>query len=75
MGTANAYSRVLEGRELSFSYENGRILDQETSSAWNVLGQAVDGELAGKTLNPVVAINHFWFSWAAFRPDTRIYQP
>jgi hypothetical protein len=75
VGTANAYSRVLDGRELSFRFENGRILDQETGSAWNVLGQAVDGDLMGKKLNPIVTINHFWFSWAAFRPDTRIYQP
>ncbi len=26
-------------------------------------------------LEPVVGVNHFWFSWAAFRPETRIYQP
>jgi len=31
--------------------------------------------LTGQALTPVVSINHFWFSWAAFRPDTRIYQP
>ena len=23
----------------------------------------------------VVSINHFWFSWVAFKPETRIYQP
>ncbi|HSM54812.1 MAG TPA: hypothetical protein VK879_01555 [Candidatus Sulfomarinibacteraceae bacterium] len=26
-------------------------------------------------VKPVVKVDHFWFSWAAFRPDTRIYQP
>ena len=26
-------------------------------------------------MTPVVHINHFWFSWAAFRPETRIYRP
>ena len=50
-------------------------MDQDTNSTWNVLGQASAGPLAGKALTPVVAINHFWFSWAAFRPDTRVYRP
>ena len=34
--------------------------------------QVVNDEVGGQ---PVVVINHFWFSWAAFRPETRIYQP
>jgi hypothetical protein len=40
-----------------------------------VLGQAISGPLAGEQLTPVVAVNHFWFSWAAFKPETRVYQP
>ena len=75
VGTANAYFRKVDGRDLTFRVEDGRIVDDQTGSAWNVLGQAVSGELQGKQLEPVVAINHFWFSWAAFKPETRIYQP
>jgi len=44
----------------------------------SVGGQAIIvfwGELTGKQLAPVVSINHCWFSWAAFKPQTRIYQP
>ena len=33
-----------------------------------MLGQAVNGPLAGKQLTPVVAVNHFWFSWPATLP-------
>jgi hypothetical protein len=33
----------------------------------------VGGELAGAELEPVVAVNHFWFSWAAFKPETRVF--
>ncbi|MDP9486091.1 MAG: DUF3179 domain-containing protein [Actinomycetota bacterium] len=33
------------------------------------------GQLEGERLEPVVSIDHFWFSWAAFRPETRIYEP
>ncbi len=75
IGAVNVFSRELEGQTLTFRFEDGRITDEQTGSEWDVLGQAVSGELAGSHLTPVVSINHFWFSWAAFRPETRIYQP
>jgi hypothetical protein len=75
VGSATAFSRVLYGLDMRFDFVDGRIIDQQTGSEWNVLGQAIAGELMGKQLAPVVAINHFWFSWAAFKPDTRVYQP
>jgi hypothetical protein len=75
VGAANAYARTLDGQRLTFVRDGERIVDSETGSEWNVLGQAIDGKLKGKQLAPVVAINHFWFSWVAFKPDTRIYQP
>ncbi len=75
VGSAAAFLPELEGQRLTFVNESGRIVDVETGSTWNLLGRAVDGELAGQQLTPVVGINHFWFSWAAFKPETRIYQP
>jgi len=75
VGAAVAYSRSLEGRMLTFKFADGKILDEQTDSGWNILGQAISGELKGKQLTPVVSINHFWFSWAAFRPETKVYQP
>ena len=75
VGTANAYARGLDGQTLTFALDVSRIVDKETGSEWNVLGQALSGKLAGKQLTPVVAVNHFWFSWAAFKPQTRIYRP
>ncbi len=74
VGSAAAFSPVLAGRLLTFRREAGRIVDVETGSVWNLLGQAVAGELAGQRLAPVVGINHFWFSWAAFKPETRVFQ-
>ena len=74
VGAVNAFSRELEGQTLTFRFDGERIVDEETGSEWNVLGQAVSGPLASSQLTPVVGINHFWFSWAAFRPETRIYQ-
>lgn len=75
VGAANAYSRQLDGRTLSLANSGAQITDRETGSTWDVLGRAIAGPLAGQALTPVVAINHFWFSWAAFKPETRIYQP
>lgn len=72
VGAAGAYSRDLDGQTLTFGFEDGNIVDEETGSVWDVLGQAVEGPLAGESLEPVVSVNHFWFSWAAFKPETRV---
>lgn len=75
VGSAVAYSRSLDGRILEFTFADGKILDTQTGSEWNIFGIAIAGELKGRRLEPVVSINHFWFSWAAFRPETRVFQP
>ncbi len=75
VGTANAFSRVVDGQSLTFSYNGENIIDDLTASQWNISGQAESGKLEGTQLEPVVSVNHFWFSWAAFKPETRIYQP
>jgi hypothetical protein len=75
VGTAAVYERTLNGEVLEFEYDGQKIIDVSTQSAWNILGQAVDGALLDAQLTPIVSINHFWFSWAAFMPETRVYQP
>ncbi len=75
VGAAVAYSRLLDGTTLDFEFKDGKILDKQTGSEWNIFGLAVAGELNDSQLTPIVSINHFWFSWAAFKPETRIYQP
>jgi hypothetical protein len=74
VGTANAYRRTVDGQELTFRSADGQFVDEQTESVWNAQGEALRGELAGTRLEPVVAINHFWFSWAAFKPETRVYR-
>ena len=51
---------------------DGAITDEETGSTWNIIGQAVDGSLKGRRLEPLLHGNHFWLAWAAFNPDTII---
>ena len=50
----------------------GRFVDDATGSRWNLLGEAVEGELAGATLAAVPRDDTFWFVWFAFRPETRV---
>ncbi len=74
VGTGVAYSRLVAGRELDFAFVDGVFRDRETGTTWNVAGKATAGELVGSSLAPVIHANHFWFAWAAFKPETRIYR-
>jgi hypothetical protein len=74
VGMAALFSRELDGQVLTFSVDDaGVIRDDQTGSAWNVFGTATDGPLAGSQLRQELAFPHFWFAWAAFQPDTRLY--
>jgi hypothetical protein len=73
VGATGVFDPNLDGRKLTFRKDGEHIIDEETGSTWNILGQAVDGPLAGQELAPVVHGDHFWFSWAAFKPETIIY--
>jgi Protein of unknown function (DUF3179) len=74
VGAAVAFRPTLDGRTLSFSVGPAGITDDQTSSRWNGEGVAIAGPLAGRRLEPVVALNSFWFDWAAFYPQTRIFR-
>lgn len=75
VGATGVFDALLDGRKLTFRADGDTIVDEETGSTWNVLGQALQGPLSGQQLEPVVHGNHFWFSWAAFKPDTIVYEP
>jgi hypothetical protein len=74
IGATGVFEGELNGRTLTFRADGDDIVDNETGSVWNILGHAVEGELAGQRLEPIVHANHFWFSWGAFKPDTLIYR-
>lgn len=74
VGMAALYARQLGDRLLTFRLSaDGRITDEQTGSIWNVFGEAEFGDLRGSSLQPLIANPHFWFAWAAFRPETRVY--
>jgi hypothetical protein len=74
VGMAALYNRSLAGQVLTFRVdENGLIQDAQTGSTWNIFGTATAGELSGNQLKQEFAFPHFWFAWAAFQPETGIY--
>ncbi len=56
-----------------FLIKDKNIVDQETQSTWNRLGQAIAGPLKGAQLAAVDSGVHFAFAWLAFNPDTEIF--
>jgi hypothetical protein len=61
-----------DGTALTFTSDGETFTDDQTGSTWNVLGQAIDGELAGERLEPINHLDTFWFAWATYRPGTVI---
>lgn len=74
IGSGIAFDRTVGGQTLTLSTSGEDLFtDAETSSTWNLLGQAVDGPLAGEQMDTVSHRNEFWFAWASFFPDGDVY--
>ncbi len=69
-----AFKRDLDGQLLDFEVRAGEIVDRQTESRWNLLGQAISGELKGQSLSLAQSGIHFAFAWLAFNPDVEIFQ-
>jgi hypothetical protein len=72
-GTTGVFDPQLDGRPLHFSWRDGRLVDQETGSTWEVTGTATAGPLAGRRLTPLAHGDYFAFAWFVFKPDTALY--
>jgi len=75
VGMATVYRRELDGYDLSFVYESGVFVDEQTGSTWNIFGEATAGPLAGSALEQVNCFPAFWFAWAKTYPQTRLVTP
>lgn len=74
VGATGVFDPVVNEEVLTFKAMGDDIVDEQTGSVWNIVGEAIRGPLAGTSLTPIVHANHFWFAWAAFKPETSIYQ-
>jgi len=73
LGQTVTYVASHDGRRLTFEPAGeGRFVDTQTGSAWDLRGRAVDGPLEGEALEPVARDDVLWFAWAVYRPETTI---
>jgi hypothetical protein len=72
IGSTGVFDPAVDGRRLTFKIVANAVVDDETGSKWSILGEAIEGPLAGTKLDPVVHGNHFWFAWAGFNPTTLV---
>jgi hypothetical protein len=74
IGSVAVFERQLDDQLLTFNaIGDGNFTDVETGSTWNILGEAIEGDLAGSTLTPALSFDHFWFAWTAFFPESDLY--
>jgi hypothetical protein len=69
---ALAFSRVLDGRTLTFEASPEGAVDRESGSLWTARGRAVAGPLAGRQLAFVTSHIAKWFVWAKNYPSIEI---
>ncbi len=73
---AVSFERLLDGKVLEFAAVQDNqpviMIDVETGSGWDAFGRCIEGPYMGKQLKPVVSFIAYWFSWAAFFPETEI---
>ena len=74
VGSTGVFIPEVNGQSLTFEMRDGQFQDREAGFTWNLLGEAVAGPSKGAKLEAVVHGNHFWFSWAVFKPDTIVYR-
>ena len=74
VGATGVFNATVNGQALTFRRDGDGIVDRETGTQWNIFGQGVGGVLQGTQLTPIVHGDHFWFAWAAFKPETVVYQ-
>ena len=69
-----AYSREANGRTLTFNFTEGKILDKESNSTWNLQGHCLHGPLKGTKLKEIPAIPSFAKAWREFYPQSKTYK-
>lgn len=73
VGSVTVFLAEADGRQLTFSQNDDMtFVDSSTGTVWNIFGQAIEGELAGERLTPVVFLDTFWFAWSTFTDGTKI---
>jgi hypothetical protein len=72
--TARIFVREVDGKALTFEQiDADRIKDHETGSIWDpISGGALEGPLAGKSMDQLSTTFVLWDVWKRYRPDTEL---
>jgi len=74
--TYESYSRIVDGKILSFTSRDGLLFDIETGTQWDVTrGLAIEGPLAGSVLQPIPSSSSYDWAWFDFFPESELYTP
>ncbi len=72
----HAYIRKVGDQILTFRIENGRFVDQESGTIWDItLGLALEGTFVGEALLPVPGSSSYDWAWRDFYPQAIFYEP
>jgi hypothetical protein len=72
---ALAFRRRVGDQVLAFGHSETRgVYDEQTGSVWNEMGEAVSGPLAGTQLVYLRSGIEEWYAFAAYHPDTEIFE-
>ena len=75
--TVKVFDRNSDDQTLTFEATPDSLVmtDAQTGTTWSkVTGEAIDGPLAGTTLESIRSFVSFWFAWKDFYPDTELYE-
>lgn len=72
-GTAVAFDRRNDDAVLSFELRGGVLVDAQSGTEWNSLGEAIVGPHTGRRLLRVQVDTPYWFAFAAFGEGYRIW--
>ncbi|MFN0090019.1 MAG: DUF3179 domain-containing (seleno)protein [Acidimicrobiales bacterium] len=73
VGATGVFTPPIEGRRLDLERgDDGHFIDRATGTTFDILGRALQGELAGSALTPLEHLDTFWFAIAAFKPAIRV---
>lgn len=70
LNVVRIFERTVWDTPILFTVENGQLVDVETHTRWSYDGKAIAGKLKTATLDEFIGIYSFWFTWAAFHPET-----
>lgn len=71
---ARIFDSNIDDKILEFTIKDGKIIDIQTESVWDMEGRSTSGELKDKQLKRLTYDPGFWFEWVAFHPETLVYE-